>query len=77
MEARTYIWLTYCWSGDNDVSSPSPARTCTSGVFSEESPSDGQVSVQERNNAEREREKGKLERKNSLCDVYLITCHPP
>ena len=39
----------------DDASSPSPARRSTSGVFPEEGPSDGQVSIQERNNVERER----------------------
>jgi len=37
------------------VSSASPARRSTSGVFPDEDPSDDQVSVQERNNVERKR----------------------
>ena len=43
--------------GDDDVSSTSPARRSTSGVFPEEGPSDGQVSIQERSDRERERER--------------------
>ena len=60
---------------DDDVSSPSSARRSISGIFSEEDAFDGQVSVQEMNNVERERESSKSWRENSFCGVCLISCH--
>jgi len=48
------------------VSSASPARRSTSGVFFEEDPCNDQVNVQERNNVERERETNERERQREF-----------
>ena len=72
-KARIYFWLMHCWSSDDGVSSPSPARRSISGVFPDEGPSDSQVSVQERNNVERKSRESLKE--NFLCGVCLISCH--
>jgi len=55
------------------VSSPSLARRSILDIFPEEGPSDGQVSIQERNNVERDNERGRVGkvRERILLVVYV------